>query len=57
MEGTILLTRLKRDKIFRPIRLSKIRTVDTLFKACALRWPEKFSDASPISSLLYIEKD
>jgi len=57
MEGTILLTRLKDEKIFRPIRLSKIRTVDSLFKSCTQRWPEKFS-AGHISRLLYIaEKD
>jgi hypothetical protein len=52
MEGTVLLTRLKDEKIFRQVRLSKVRTVDSLFKVCAQRWPEKFG-AGCISRLLY----
>jgi hypothetical protein len=56
LEGTILLTRLNNENIFRPIPLSKIRTVDSLFKMCAQRWPEKFG-AGRISRLLYTAKN
>jgi hypothetical protein len=55
MEGTILLTRLKDEKIFRPIRLSKIRTVENLFTVCAERWPSKFNTGR-ISRLLYVDE-
>jgi hypothetical protein len=56
IEGTSLLTRLKDDNIFRKILLTDTRDVNTLFKVCAERWPEKFG-AGGISRLLYIDDE
>jgi hypothetical protein len=56
IEGTILLTRLKDDVIFRKVPLTETRTVNALFEMCAQRWPEKFS-AGSISRLLYIDDE
>lgn len=56
IEGTILLTRLKDDNIFRKILLTDTRDVITLFKVCAERWPEKFGTGG-ISRLLYIDEE
>jgi hypothetical protein len=56
IEGTILLTRLKDDNIFRKVLLTDTRDVITLFKVCAERWPEKFG-AGGISRLLYIDEE
>jgi hypothetical protein len=56
IEGTILLTRLKEDNIFRKVPLTTTRTVDSLFNMCAQRWPEKFG-AGGISRLLYIDDE
>ena len=56
IEGTILLTRLKDDNIFRKVLLTDTRDVNTLFKVCAERWPEKFG-AGGISRLLYIDDE
>ncbi len=56
IEGTILLTRLKDDSIFRKVLLTDTRDVITLFKVCAERWPEKFG-AGGISRLLYIDDE
>lgn len=56
IEGTILLTRLKSDVIFRKVPLTETRTVNALFEVCAQRWPEKFG-ADCISRLLYIDDE
>ena len=56
IDGTILLTRLKDDNIFRKVLLTDTRDVITLFKVCAERWPEKFG-AGGISRLLYIDEE
>jgi hypothetical protein len=47
---------LKDDNIFRKILLTDTRDVNTLFKVCAERWPEKFG-AGGISRLLYIDDE
>jgi hypothetical protein len=56
IEGTILLTRLKDHKIFRKVSLTNARTVDSLFKECAQRWPDKFG-VGGISRLLYVDEE
>jgi hypothetical protein len=56
IEGTILLTRLNDQKIFRKIPLTNARTVDSLFKECAQRWPDKFG-VGGISRLLYVDEE
>ncbi|PMD40709.1 hypothetical protein L207DRAFT_343905 [Hyaloscypha variabilis F] len=55
IKGTILLTRLKNEEIFRKVLLANARTVDALFKECTHRWHPRFSDS--IARLLYIDDE